>query len=133
MRYSLSLQKLFLLFFVCLLGIVVPVFAQNAEAPKEEAQWYQPEIIDNPEVKLLAKEGAGKLYKVGEHLLCVMEGTYKEMGFQHGKLLADKIEHIMKVGYFVKALWNRGYTREYAFEQSKRMAKYIPSEYLEEV
>ncbi len=119
---------------ICSLFLVLlPVFAQNAETSAEESQWYHPEIIENPEVKLLAEEGAGKLYQVGEHLLCVMEGTHKEMGFQHGKLLADKIEHIMKTGYFVKALWNRGYTKEYAYEQSKRMAKYIPAEYLEEV
>jgi hypothetical protein len=37
------------------------------------------------------------------------------------------------VGYYVKSLWNRNYTKEYAFEQAKRMAKYIPAEYLEEV
>ncbi|MCA1902750.1 MAG: C45 family autoproteolytic acyltransferase/hydrolase [Candidatus Hydrogenedens sp.] len=119
------------LLFVCLCQF--HILAQDTQPASEEAQWYHPEIIENPEVKLLVTEGKGKLYQIGEHLLCVLEGTYKEMGFQQGKLLADRIENIMKKGYFVKALWNRNYTKEYAYEQSKRMAKHIPAEYLEEV
>jgi len=103
MRFSLILQKFFFNFLVCLLLVyTLPVSAQDSGASIPETQWYQPPIIENPEIKLLAEEGKGKLYQVGEHLLCVMEGTYKEMGIQQGKLLADKIEHIMKVGYFVK-------------------------------
>jgi hypothetical protein len=31
-------------------------------------------------------EGAGKLYQVGDHLLCVLEGTHKEMA-SHGNCL----------------------------------------------
>lgn len=131
MWYNFEFKRYFIIFL--LFVIVISISAQDAGTSTEEEQWYRPEIIENPEVKLLAEEGKGKLYQVGEHWLCVMEGTYKEMGFQHGKLLANKIEHIMKKGYFVKALWNRGYTQEYAFEQSKRMAKHIPAEYMEEV
>ena len=65
------------------------------------------EIIDAPEMKLLDEEGAGKLYQVGEHLVLVMEGTHEEMGFQHGRLLAKHIVHIMKEGYAKKGLWDR--------------------------
>lgn len=124
---------LFLLLFFFLSDFSLAQEQQIQPPPfDEEANWYHPEIVENPEVKLLATEGRGKLYQVGEHLVCVMEGTYKEMGFQHGKLLAGKIEHIMKQGYYVKALWSRGYTKEYAYEQSKRMAKFIPEYFLEE-
>ncbi|HOV33214.1 MAG TPA: C45 family autoproteolytic acyltransferase/hydrolase [Candidatus Hydrogenedens sp.] len=134
---SVRIQRFFLWFLFILVSflIMLPVIAQDTSTATdtEEAQWYHPEIIENPEVKLLAQEGAGKLYQVGDHLLCVLEGTHKEMGFQHGKLLADKVEHLIKVGYYVKALWNNNYTKEYAFEQAKRMAKHIPAEYLDEV
>lgn len=121
-----------LLFALILCSFIVAQDQVTSGEADDEASWYHPEIIENPEVKLLATEGAGKLYQVGEHLVCVMEGTYKEMGFQHGKLLADKIEHLMKEGYYVKALWSRGYTKEYAYEQSKRMVKFIPEHFLEE-
>jgi len=62
-------------------------------------------IIDAPEVTLVAEEGAGKLYQVGEHPVLVMEGTPEEMGYQHGRLLAGKIHHVIKEGYTPKALW----------------------------
>lgn len=91
------------------------------------------EIIDAPEMKLLDKEGAGKLYQVGEHLVLVMEGTHEEMGFQHGRLLAKHIVHIMKEGYAKKALWDRGYTRDYVNTQSARMEKFFPEEIKQEL
>ncbi len=91
------------------------------------------EIIDAPEVKLLDEEGAGKLYQVGEHLVLVMEGTHEEMGFQHGRLLAPHINHIMKEGYSKKALLDRGYTRDYINAQSDRMEKFFPEEIKQEI
>ena len=90
-------------------------------------------ILDAPEVTLAAEEGAGKLYEVGEHPVLVMEGTPEEMGYQHGKLLAAKIHHILKEGYTPKALWNRGYTPEYALAQSERMEKFFPEAIKEEL
>lgn len=101
------------------------VFAEN--------ELSTPEIVQNPEVKLLDTEGAGKLYQVGEHLVCVMEGTPEEMGFQHGRLLAKRIQHVTKEGYVVKAIWERGYTREYVNAQSARMEKHFPPEYIVEM
>ena len=92
-----------------------------------------PQLILNPEVKLLDQEGAGKLYQAGEHLVCVMEGTPAEMGYQHGRLLAKRAHQIIKEGYMVKALYNRGYTREYVYAQSERMEKHFPPEYIEEM
>lgn len=93
----------------------------------------QVEIIASPEVKLLDQEGAGKLLQVGEHLVVVMEGTPEEMGFQHGRLLAKKIHHVIKEGYMAKALWGRGYTPEYVAAQSDRMEKHFPESVKEEI
>lgn len=92
-----------------------------------------PDIIENPETKLLDREGAGKLYQVGEHLVCVMEGTPAEMGYQHGRMLAKSIRYLIKEGYIVKALYERGYTDDYILTQSARMEKHFPPEYLEEM
>ena len=87
----------------------------------------------DPAVQLLDTEGAGKLYQVGEHLVCVMEGTPEEMGYQHGRLLASHAKHVMQEGYLEKALWGRGYTREYVNTQSARMEKHFPPEYIAEM
>ncbi len=111
----------------------VAVFAQEASEAKAGDGLRTPPIIENPEVKVLDTEGAGKLLQVGEHLVCVMEGTHAEMGYQHGRLLSKQIEHIMKEGYQKNALWDRGYTREYVVAQSKRMEKHFPPEYIEEL
>lgn len=92
-----------------------------------------PEIVQNPEVKLVDQEGAGKLYQVGEHLVCVMEGTPGEMGYQHGRMFAKTIRHLIKDGYIKKALYERGYTDEYILAQSARMEKHFPPEYVEEM
>ncbi len=94
---------------------------------------YTPDIVEKPEKKLIDKEGAGKLYQVNDHLVCVMEGTPEEMGYQHGRLLAKRIHHIMKVGYLQKALWSRGYKPEYVNAQSARMEKHFPPEYIAEL
>lgn len=91
------------------------------------------ELIENPDISLVAEAGAGRLYHVGEHKVLVMEGTPKEMGYQHGKLLAKPIHNIIKVGYTPKALWNRGYSREYVMAQSERMEKFFPESIKEEL
>lgn len=108
-----------------------------AQAPAVQAaaapEMYTPEVVENPEVTLLDSEGAGKLYQMGDQLVCVMEGTAEEMGFQHGRLLAKQVRHVMKEGYYQKALWGRGYTPEYVSAQSKRMEKHIPPEYIAEM
>jgi len=91
------------------------------------------EIINSPEVKLVDEEGAGKLYQVGEHPMLVMEGTPEEMGYQHGRLLAKQIHHVLTEGYGPKALWDRGYTKEYVNAQSERMEKFFPEEIKQEL
>ena len=91
------------------------------------------EIIESPEVTLLDEEGAGKLYRVGEHLVLVMEGTHEEMGYQHGRLLASHVNNILTKGYTPKALWDRGYSRDYVTAQSERMEKFFPDEIKEEM
>lgn len=90
-------------------------------------------IIEDAVPQLLDQEGAGRLYQAGEHLVLVMEGTPAEMGFQHGRLLAQKIRHIIKEGYMPKALDGRGYTPEYTRAQSERMEKHFPPEIREEM
>jgi len=116
-----------------LLGGLLCVFplAQAADAAPEE--WRSVTVVENPEVRLLDSEGAGKLYSVGEHLVCVMEGTPTQMGFQHGRLLAEKMRHNMKEGYVKKALWDRGYTWEYTVEQSERMEKFFSPDQVAEM
>lgn len=101
-------------------------------APAQE-ELTTPAIIEKPETKLLDQEGAAKLYQVGEHLVCVMEGSPAEMGFQHGRLLAKSIRQMIKEGYILKALYDRGYTDEYILAQSARMEKHFPPEYIEEM
>lgn len=91
------------------------------------------ELIENPDVTLLAEAGAGRLYQVGEHKVLVMEGTPEEMGYQHGRLLAPHVHNIIKKGYTQKALWDRGYSPEYAHAQSERMEKFFPAAIKEEL
>lgn len=115
----------------------LPVFAQQGNAPAPASvpasTLITPQIVANPEVKLVDQEGAGKLYRVGDQRVCVLEGTPPEMGFQHGRLLAQIIHESIKGGYMKKALYDMGYTREYIDAQSKVMEKHIPPEYIEEM
>ncbi|MBP8130983.1 MAG: hypothetical protein KA184_15500 [Candidatus Hydrogenedentes bacterium] len=111
----------------------VCAFLACGAALGQDAAWYTPQIIDQPESALLDTEGAGQLYRVGEHFVCVMEGTPAEMGFQQGRLLAPRIHHVIKEGYMQKTLWDQGYTREYVMMQSERMEKRFPPEYVEEM
>jgi len=103
------------------------------EVPPVAPPLVTPEVIENPEVTLLDSEGAGKLYNAGGHLVCVMEGTPEEMGFQHGRLLAERARHILKEGYVDKALWQRGYTPEYVNAQADRMAKHFSPAHVAEM
>ena len=112
-----------------LLGVVGAIASGQAPEPK----LVTPVIVADPEVKLLDQEGPGKLFQVGEHLVCVLEGTPEEMGHQHGRLLAKQIRHGLTAGYTQKALYNRGYTREYINAQSERMEKHFPPEYIAEM
>ena len=109
------------------------VSAPAAVASAPGAELVTPVIVREPAVELLDTEGDGKLYRVGTHLVCVMEGAPEEMGYQHGRLLAKWARHVMKEGYVLKALWNRGYTREYVTAQSARMEAHFPPEYIAEM
>ena len=109
------------------------VFAALLAGMAQAQELRTPEVVAAPEITLLDEEGAGKLYQVGEHLVCVMEGTHREMGYQHGRLLADKARHIIKEGYMRKALYAKGYSRDYVMAQSERMEKHFPKEYIEEM
>ncbi len=93
----------------------------------------QVQLVESPEITLLDQEGAGKLYQAGPIQVLVMEGTPAEMGFQHGRLLAKKIHHLIREGYMPKALWGRGYSQEYVKTQSERMEKHFPPEIIEEM
>ncbi|MDX9972610.1 MAG: C45 family peptidase [FCB group bacterium] len=111
-----------------------PPAPKDQAAPPPKAESLQtPKVNRSPEVKLLDREGAGELYQVGDLRVCVMEGTPEEMGFQQGRLLASSIRHMVNEGYLQKSLYARGYTPEYVNEQSERMAKNFPPEYLEEI
>ena len=105
--------------------------AQAQDAAPEE--WRTPVIVNDPEIRILDTEDAGKLYQVGEHLVCVMEGTPTQMGIQQGRLLGEKIRHNMKEGYVKRALWDRGYTWEYAMAQSERMEKFFAPDQVAEM
>jgi len=115
---------------VVLVACVVLLSSASVGAQQELTT---PEIVANPEVSLLDTEGAGKLYQVGEHLVCVMEGTPEEMGYQHGRLLAKRIHHVLKEGYMMKTLFERGFTREYVYAQGARMEKHFSPEYIAEM
>ncbi|HOX40511.1 MAG TPA: C45 family autoproteolytic acyltransferase/hydrolase [Candidatus Brocadiia bacterium] len=111
--------------------------AQTPAAPltkqgKTEA-WRLPKHAAHCEMKLLDKEGAGKLYQIGDQLLCILEGTPEEIGFQHGRLLAKKVLHVAKEGYLKHALYDKGYTLEILNERAVRMEKFIPEEYIAEI
>jgi len=123
---------------LCLAAMLL-AFAAFAEAPEAsepkpaERELRTPDLVLEPEVRLVGEEGAGKRYQVGEHVVCVMEGTPEEMGYQHGRLLAPEIHQIMKEGYTVRALYDRGYTKEHINAQSVRMEKHFPAEYIAEM
>ncbi len=118
-----------------ILFIMVALFLPLAfceETSGKSEGWYVPQIIENPEISRLDSEGAGALYQVGELKLCVLKGSYYDMGFQHGRLLAPHIRHVIKEGYIKKALWDNGYTPEYVYPQSARMLKNVPEKYIKE-
>ena len=110
-----------------------PPAAETPAAQPVAETFPEPGIDATPEVTLLDEEGEGRLYQVGTQLVCVMEGTPEQMGFQHGRLLAEKVRHIIKDGYMQKTLFGRGYSREYVNEQSERMEKHFPPEYIAEM
>ncbi len=114
-----------------------PELTEPAEEPVVEPvvaeELVTPEIVRDAPVQLVAEEGAGKLYMVGDLPVCVMEGTHEEMGYQHGRLLAERIRHTIHEGYMKRSLFDEGYTVEYANEQSARMAKHFPPQYIEEM
>jgi hypothetical protein len=118
---------LLLLFAALLLGLL-PAFAETIPDPNRPVT-----IIGNAEVKLVDQEGAGRLYQVGEWPVLVMEGTPAEMGYQHGRLMAKSIVHMIKEGYMTKALFGRGYTADYVMAQSVRMEKHFPAEIIQEL
>jgi isopenicillin-N N-acyltransferase like protein len=103
-----------------------------AAAPPPDAL-VTPAVVDSPEVTQLDAEGAGRLYRVGEHLVCVMEGTPREMGYQYGRLLAETITNQMTSGYLQRSLLEKGYRQEYVDDQAARMARHFPPEYIEEM
>ncbi|MCP4643747.1 MAG: hypothetical protein GY851_25100 [bacterium] len=103
-----------------------------APAPQPEAL-RTPEMVDEPEVRLLDEEGLGKLYSVGGWRVCIMEGTHAEMGYQHGRLLGPVIWSNVTEGYMKRSLMDAGYTVDYINEQSARMEKHFPPEYIEEM
>jgi predicted choloylglycine hydrolase len=107
--------------------------AKPAEPAATKAEMVTPAIAEGLEAKLLDEEGAGKLFHVGEHVVCVMEGSHAAMGFQHGRLLAKRIQHTIREGYAQKALYAKGYTEEYVNAQCARMVKHFPPTYVEEL
>jgi predicted choloylglycine hydrolase len=112
-----------------------PLLVESAQAAPSGAAdgWYTPKVVDAPDCSLLDEEGAGKLYQVDDWLLCVMEGTHEEMGFQHGRLLARHIRGIVHERYMAITLKGRGYDSKYLNEQSARMEKHFPEEYVREI
>jgi len=121
------LLMVLLLLAALLLGII-PAFAETIPDPNRPVT-----IITDAQAKLVDQEGAGKLFKVGEWPVIVMEGTPKEMGFQHGRLMAKSIAHMIKEGYMTKALYGRGYTHDYIMAQSVRMESHFPPEIIQEL
>ncbi|MCX8065604.1 MAG: C45 family autoproteolytic acyltransferase/hydrolase [Candidatus Hydrogenedentes bacterium] len=121
-----------LFFIVVWLVVSISSVLFAGESNEVTSQWFTPQIIESPVINKLDSEGEGSLYQVGELKLCVLKGDYYDMGFQHGRLLASHIRHVIKEGYLKKALWDRGYTSEYVYAQSARMVKHIPKKYLEE-
>jgi hypothetical protein len=117
-----------LLLLAALLLGVLPAFAETIPDPNRPVT-----IIADPKVTLIDQEGEGRLYQVGEWPVLVMKGTPKEMGFQHGRLLSKKIVHMMKEGYMAKAVYGRGYTRDYVMAQSERMEKNFPAAITQEL
>ena len=127
---KLNVERLltFLLLLAALLLGLLPAFAETIPDPNRPVT-----IISDASAKLMDQEGAGRLYQVGEWPVLVMEGTPREMGFQHGRLMANSITHMIKAGYMTKALFGRGYSAEYVTAQSERMEKHFPPEIIEEL
>jgi hypothetical protein len=108
-------------------------FAIGLSSTSAKDPAFTPSVVENPEIRLLDQEGAGKLYQIGELLVCVMEGTPEEMGFQQGRLLASRVSNAAVKTMLDKAIWSKGYTPEYVKTQCERMEKHIPEPYLREM
>ncbi len=128
MKRNIDRILLVLLLLAAILLGVLPAFAQATPDAIRPVT-----IIADAKVTLIDQEGEGRLYQVGEWPVLVMKGTPAEMGFQHGRLMAKKINHMMKEGYMAKALYGRGYTRDYVMAQSVRMEKQFPAAITQEL
>ncbi len=118
-------------FAFAILLLASTVFAQPPKSATDLT--YTPTIVEKPEVRLLDQEGAGKLYQVGAQLVCVMEGTPDEMGFQHGRLMGARMARGATKGLLQKAVWGKGYSKEYVKAQCERMERHIPAECIAEM
>ena len=69
-------------FVMLLITVCCHSAAEEAAAPGAvpAGDWFTPRVITDAEPKLLDQEGGGKLYQVGELLVCVLEGSPREMG-----------------------------------------------------
>lgn len=115
---------------LCACDRVVGKEAGSPAAPLEKLTI--PEIVSDPHKERIAQAEGGALYRIGEHLVCVLRGSPHEMGFQHGQLLAKHIAHIYKEGYFSKTLFGK-YNQSFLEEHTSRMEKHFPPAYLEEM
>ncbi|OHB49642.1 MAG: hypothetical protein A2Y10_05640 [Planctomycetes bacterium GWF2_41_51] len=87
-----------------------------------------------PHIKVLAKEGKGYLLDVDGGLVLIVRGTFYEMGYQHGKLLAKDINEMHKIVLNTAFIADIAKQKVNSLGKALQMSeKYIPARYEEEM
>ncbi len=81
---------------------------------------------------LIAREGKGYLEAIDGQLVVHLKGTHYEMGFQHGKLLADRVKEDIKA-YLVDFAYADKHTREELLGLYAKAQPFLPKGYEEEM
>ncbi|MEM2704073.1 MAG: C45 family peptidase [Candidatus Bathyarchaeia archaeon] len=80
---------------------------------------------------IVAKYNEAYLEKKDDLLILHVKGSGYEMGYQHGILLKDHIQH--SVQYLIQKMMELGYSYEYMINCAKIMVQHIPEEYIDEI
>ncbi|MHC4225329.1 MAG: hypothetical protein ACYSUN_15170, partial [Planctomycetota bacterium] len=79
--------------------------------------------------RVIAREGAGTLYRYGERRVLVVRGAPKAMGLAHGLLLREQVRANVRAFLQEWAMGRRGQTRASLREIWTRIAPHIPAHY----
>lgn len=91
-------------------------------------------VFVQADIKVLAKEGKGLLLDVDGSKVLVVKGSFYEMGYQHGKLLAKDVNEMHKIVLTTAVMADFAKQKNDSLGQAlKATEKYIPARYQEEM